>query len=96
MTNLCEKIYNADDTLQQLYPLKKVKSILKSLSEVSINVAKHIEKNLGHLGEISVDFGLDIEGDLKIIEVNGKIQKNLYNMLDHLESRELVYKRPFE
>ncbi len=71
-----------------------VQSILTSVKEISMQTAIELEANIGHLAEISVDFGIDQAGKLWIIEVNGKPNKQIYQELDDPELVEKVYLSP--
>ena len=48
------------------------------------------------LGEICVDFALDEEGNLWIIEVNGKPDKNLFFYLKDEQLLKRLYSAPFK
>ena len=63
---------------------------------ISIKAACLLEKQLGHLAELSVDFGLDHANKLWIIEINGKPDKQLYAELDDPKLMEQVYLTPLE
>ncbi|WP_088036074.1 YheC/YheD family protein [Evansella clarkii] len=66
--------------------IKSLSSILKSnnmltanqmdtIKKISVKVAKELEKTLGRMGELGIDFGIDQKGKPWLIEVNGKPQK---------------------
>lgn len=93
-TSICDKLLLTRDLLNRLYPAKKVKAILHSIQDISISAAKIISAADGwHMGELSVDFTLDQEDRLWIIELNGKPQKKIYH---HMRGHFLVYKRPLQ
>ncbi len=94
-TSLFEKIDLTEHVLNQLDLLNKDK-VITALNDISIKTAQHLEKKLGHLGELSVDFGLARDGKLTIIEVNGKPQKKIYDYLKDKDAIENIYKRPLE
>lgn len=72
------------------------RSTMDELSRVGISAAAVLEQQLGALGEISVDFGLDRAGRPWIIEINGNPQKGIYRKVPGLAQPSLVYRRPLE
>ncbi|WP_052144778.1 YheC/YheD family endospore coat-associated protein [Halalkalibacter okhensis] len=95
-TSMYETIYEASEVLQKLYSLDEKNGILESLCELSIEIATTIELQTGLLGELGIDFGLDEEKKLWIIEINGKPQKNIYQDLKGYRHKQLIYSRPVE
>lgn len=49
----------------------------EEMKKLGMVVAKALEKSMGHLGEVCVDFCVDTSGSIWIIEVNGHTQKKL-------------------
>lgn len=93
-TSICEKIYFSKEILETLIPLNSIVDIILSLSEISLKSAEYVESNSGyHMGEISVDFGIDSNGNLWIIEINGNPQKSIYKDLGISKD---VYKNPIQ
>ena len=96
-TSLFQKVEITENILKELsFSKSKIKSVIKTLHDISIRVSKSLEDNLGHLGELSVDFGLDQEGKITIIEVNGKPQKKIYDYLVNPNIKKAIYKRPMQ
>lgn len=94
-TSMCERVYEATEILPRLYSSEKVNEILQSLNEVSIKATQEAETLMGTLGELSVDFVVDKQSKLWIIELNGKPQKNIYEDLKGFKIMDL-YRRPME
>ena len=93
-TSICEKVYLSQDVLSQLYSPDEMNAILGSLYNVSMRAAEILEiDSKRNLAELSVDFVLDNDGHVWIIEVNGKPSKDLY---DGIKKRYRAYKRPME
>ena len=69
---------------------------LRLIDEVSVNAAQVLESHMAGVGELAVDFVLDREMKLWIIEINGKPQKSIYQDIKNFKSAELVYRRPME
>ena len=70
--------------------------LLEQLKEISIGVAKVLDRRLGLLGELSVDFILDENNRPWIIEVNGKPQKSIYKDLEAIPQKQLIFQKPLE
>jgi len=64
------------------------------MRHLSVIVAKVIEAGLGHLGEMGVDFCIDMEGRLWIIEVNGHTQKSLLKRVNDKSVKKAYYFNP--
>ncbi|NOU66552.1 ATP-grasp domain-containing protein [Paenibacillus sp. LMG 31461] len=94
-TSMCERVYEVAAILSRLYSSEKVNEILQSLNEISITAAQEAESLMGTLGELSVDFVLDKQSKLWIIELNGMPQKNIYKDLKGFKLKDL-YRRPME
>lgn len=94
ITNICSDLYRLEDLIEMIGI--KADKITDSLLQISLFVAELLEKHFVMLGEICVDFAMDDEGDLWIIEVNGKPDKGLFLHLrdDHLINN--VYSTPFK
>jgi hypothetical protein len=93
-TSMCDAVRLAEGVLLQLFPAGTTEEILSAVREISLKAASVLEKKSKyHLGELSVDFALDNEGKLWMIELNGKPQKVLYEDLDDVSK---VYQRPME
>ncbi|UKS29052.1 YheC/YheD family protein [Paenibacillus sp. HWE-109] len=93
-TSMCETIYDVVEILPQICSPDKINEILRSLHEISIQAARETETLMGSLGELSVDFAIDEQSKLWIIELNGKPQKNIYKDLRCY--RRKIYSRPLD
>ncbi|SEO76057.1 YheC/YheD family protein [Paenibacillus sp. OV219] len=95
-TSMCEFIYDAAEVIPLIFSQDKTNEIFQSLHEVSIAAAQVAEAHIGSLGELSVDFAIDEQGKLWIIELNGKPQKSIYKDMKSSKHKNLVYSRPLE
>lgn len=97
ITNINRYVLRIEDVLEHL-PLKKYNILrtLITLRKISIQAVEMLDSQLSHFGELSVDFALDTNGKLWIIEVNGKPQKVIFDELKDSQRRDLIYKRPLE
>lgn len=92
-----QSIFDAEETFDRIFPLKIKKIIaLQSMNKISINAAQLLENHMGLLGEISVDFVLDKDMKLWIIELNGKPQKSIFKDIKNFKYEQIIYRRPVE
>lgn len=93
-TSVCDEVFLSEDVLKHLYPPEKVNATIRSIYDISLRTVEILETNTRyHLGELSVDYVLDNEEHIWIIEVNGKPRKDLY---DGIDNQYIVYKRPLQ
>ena len=90
-----ESIFDAEEIFERMFPLE-AKEIIALQSKLSIIAAQLLETQMGLLGEVSVDFMLDKETKLWIIEVNGKPQKSIYKDIKNFKYEQVIYRRPVE
>lgn len=69
------RIAAPQSVLQQALPRQKPDQITRRIDRLCIAVAKNLERHFHHLGEISIDVGLDRKGCLWIFEANAKPMK---------------------
>ncbi|MDQ0064013.1 hypothetical protein J2T14_006240 [Paenibacillus harenae] len=94
-TSICETVCLTEELLNRLHPPNKTDAIIQTIYEIALKAAETIEANTSnHLGELSVDFALDKDGHVWILEINGMPQKNLYDGL-HKNYRS-VYSQPLQ
>ncbi|HOB34604.1 MAG: hypothetical protein GX090_00310 [Firmicutes bacterium] len=67
---------------------------LKAMQRLGLAAAAALEKRLGHLGEVCVDFCVDTGGSVWIIEVNGHTQKKLLLRLGDPQLERIRYYFP--
>lgn len=93
-TSIYKSLSASESILRQLFSEDTSCAIIRSLSDVSLQAAAAIEGLGGyHLGELSVDFGIDREERIWMIEVNGQPQKSIYKELHDVQN---VYKLPIQ
>ncbi|MFC5711789.1 YheC/YheD family protein [Thalassorhabdus alkalitolerans] len=83
---------------QKALPPAKLTRLMRELEQVSIEAAEYLDRfgTFGLLGELSIDFALDKENRLWIIEANGQPQKKIITKLDDEDSTIKIYKTPLE
>lgn len=94
-TSMCETISDVTEILSRVFLPEEMNDILQSLNEVSVMAAQEAETHMGSLGELSVDFVIDEQSKLWIIELNGKPQKNIYKGVTG-KHKKIIYSRPLE
>lgn len=96
-TGVYESIFDAEEIFDVIFLQKKMKeTTINSIKKISVNAAQVLETNIGLLGELSVDFVLDEEMNLWIIEINGNPQKSIYRDIDNFKYKQLIYRSPIE
>lgn len=91
ITNLSQTIVPPEHSLRQAFPNN---DFLPQLTELSIQAGRVVEASLGSLGELSVDFGLDQQGNVWIIELNAKPMKSIFGALGNSELIRAIYLQP--
>ncbi len=80
ITNLSYEIIPVQEIFEQL---DLDNALMTQMKEISIETAMLIEEKVGPLGELCVDFGIEENGRLRIIEINGKPDKSLFKDIGH-------------
>lgn len=91
ITNLSQAITNVESVLEQVFPDSP---LLPTMDQLSIKGAQIAEQSLGSLGELSVDFGLEPNGRIWIIELNAKPMKNIFGALGDPKLLQEIYQLP--
>lgn len=93
-TSVCEDVCDAAKLLARSFDAARSAALLRTLHAASIGAAAIVEAQTGLMGEMSVDFLLDPQQRLWMIELNGKPDKLLYNELEDDELMRRLYRRP--
>ena len=92
-TNYPSDLWKLDELLESNNLLTRKR--LKEMEKIGIATARTLDEGpYGHLGDISVDFGLGQDGSIWIIEVNGKTQKKMVTRLDDEALIKNAYLKP--
>jgi len=81
-----EKIY---DYLQEVYSSVEIPRI-ENLDQIVSMLARYTEKGFGNMGEMGIDIGIDIDGQIWIIEANSDPVKNLSSDVVDIDGEKLV------
>ncbi len=65
------KVTTLPEVLREVFPGRE-KEIIREVEDFSREIGRKLEEKFGLLGELGVDLGLDTEGKVWLIEVNGK------------------------
>lgn len=79
--------------LIELWPLRYLK-ILADIKELAFNAAQKLENKYGPLGELGIDVGVDVNGEVWLFEVNGKPGKVTVRKMKQDDLIQNAYQRP--
>lgn len=97
VTNMIHRMDSLGELLKQICEsTAEREQKLKEIYEVSLETASHLERCMGHLGELGIDVGIDVNGHVWIIEVNGNPSKVMFEEYGDKKILELAYRIPLE
>ncbi|MFC4077088.1 YheC/YheD family protein [Salinithrix halophila] len=97
LTNHLSHMERIPEVLKQSgFEESRHEGIIEKLQKVGTQTAAHLERQIGHLGEITVDFGVDREGKPWIIEVNGFPSTQLIEESENPMLIRTYYSRPLQ
>jgi hypothetical protein len=85
----CEELFEASGF--------QAEAVKEAVSQVSLEIARFLGNKLPHLADIGLDMGVDWNGNIKLIEMNGRDQRitfkkaNLHDMFFQTYSTPLLY-----
>lgn len=71
----------AESNLAASFGLLKAKRLICSLAALSLHAAHTLEQHYGPLAELGLDFGIDLEGHIWLIEANSKPGRSVFRMI---------------
>ncbi|NOU92310.1 YheC/YheD family protein [Paenibacillus sp. LMG 31456] len=80
-------VESAGPFLTQQFDADKASSIVSKLHELSTLIPTALEKYHGRLAELGIDFGIDNEGNIWILEVNSKPGRSIFTYLQDNQAR---------
>ncbi len=95
-TSACQSVHMTSEILPRLYPHVTVAAIIQTLHDASIKIAALVERSIGLLGELCIDFALDTSDKIWIIELNGRPQKSIYSEIAGFPFKQQIYGKPIE
>lgn len=93
-TNFAQKLINVDKLQEENNNFTH--KHLSQIKKISLQIVWDLQKSYSHLGDISVDLGLDTDGNVWIIEVNGKPRKKIVTRIGDEEFTKKAYLKPLE
>ncbi|MFD0871880.1 MULTISPECIES: YheC/YheD family endospore coat-associated protein [Paenibacillus] len=77
----------AEPFLQEQFGTERGKEKCALLRSLSLLIAEHLEGHFGRLAELGIDFGVDQDGRIWLIEVNSKPGRSVFRLLCDEEAR---------
>ncbi|GGG26562.1 YheC/YheD family endospore coat-associated protein [Paenibacillus abyssi] len=84
----------AESTLNGMFGVQKTESILTRLRVLSIRTAERLEASYGRLLELGLDYGIEPDGSIWLLETNSKPGRSIFLLLDQREIADLTVERP--
>lgn len=85
----------ADFLAQAGFSPHKIASMIRATDNLAFLIVRRLEQHVGPMGELGIDFGLDREGCIWLIEVNPNPGRKMLKLLDP-KVRALSLQRPLE
>lgn len=90
------EVLHAAKFLQQTsFPNTRTAKLIKQIDQLALQIVNFLEKQVGAMGELGIDIGIDQAGKPWLIEVNPRPGRKMLKMLDR-SLRELSLRRPLE
>ncbi|MFC5448559.1 YheC/YheD family endospore coat-associated protein [Paenibacillus aestuarii] len=70
--------------------------MIAAVENVSLSIARHLSEKLPHLADIGLDMGIDKEGRIKFIEMNGRDQRYAFRKAKMNETFYRSYENPLK
>jgi hypothetical protein len=100
ITNLryTEKILPGEDALKEFhgYAQKEAETVLSNMNEACIRAAESLDMNIGHFGDVALDFIVDQKGDIYFLEANSNYGHESLGKINDHELRKRVFESPLE
>lgn len=91
----CRKVTTYDEAMQDL-PQVERETIASSLLNLALKIGQMIEEQFGLYAELGFDLGVDVSGNVWLIEVNGKPLKVSIERLNNETITTAAYEYPLE
>jgi YheC/D like ATP-grasp len=100
ITNLryTEKILPGEEALKEYYGFddSKVSAAAERIKDACIKAGESLDMNIGHFGDVALDFIIDGAGDIYFLEANSNYGHESFAKIHALELRDRVFRSPLE
>jgi hypothetical protein len=98
ITNLryTEKILPGKDALKEFYGYenKAAEKVISKINDACIRAGESLDMNIGHFGDVALDFIVDQKGDIYFLEANSNYGHESLGKINNPELRERLFKSP--
>lgn len=88
--------YPALTYLTANFGVEEAKKILKTIRHLSTHLPPLLEEGFGRLGELGIDFGVDTQGRVWILEVNSKPGRRAFTLTGDAHAARLSVEHPIQ
>lgn len=90
------KALPAGSFLQEHFGLDRGRQIIRECREVALRTVTHIEQHFGQMMEFGIDLGIDVHGNVWLIEMNPKPGREIFRQLGQTKQYLEAVRRPLE
>lgn len=87
------EVFRLRDALALYFPFRE-KEIIQKIKFLAVNIGYVMEDKYGYLGELGIDLGIDVNGKVWVIEVNGRPLKVSFNLMRDKTISKVIHKNP--
>jgi hypothetical protein len=100
ITNLryTERVLPGEEALEEFYGFdkKETERVICKMKDACIRAGESLDKNIGHFGDVALDFIVDPKGDIYFLEANSNYGHESLGKLNDPELRKRVFQSPLE
>ncbi|WP_232698375.1 YheC/YheD family endospore coat-associated protein [Brevibacillus daliensis] len=90
------KAYDPLEVLTKRFGEKMAKEVLTKCRALAYQTAESVEKIYGRMFELGLDVGIDVSGDVYLIEINPKPGRDIFRQLNQIETYREAVRRPLQ
>lgn len=93
-----EKVLSSNEALREFYGFEEeeAKEFIEKIESSCMMVVKCLDKDLGHFGDVALDFILDSAGNIFFLEVNAEYGVASFKKIKDYQLQSVVFKSPLE
>ncbi|XEC96452.1 YheC/YheD family protein [Paenibacillus tarimensis] len=84
----------AEPALREIFGKQTAEQLLRTLPQASLAIAERLEQSFGRLLELGIDFGIEPDGRIWLLEANSKPGRSLFTLLNQCGTAEQSVVRP--